>query len=794
MGICTLLKKPARFACAAGISVLCAAVLLGCNGVMLPKKVNVIADPTFNVGLGKAEEKLDDYASAADIQDMLGGDTDGMTVYDYNPGGNSTMQQFALYYNLGTFDDIDVSGALDAANVESTNVEIPEQTIAIPDIKIEHEFTIGENLAGQTVPIDVPDVPIGNVAFEGADLSSDGVTIAEAVVTGKLMIKTPGFDGADLQGVTLSIGDGAPSPIEGDSSSGWYFSLEETPLVSGENSDYKLGGSITIKADSKVPADGVTLSVTGEITTINSVLVTLPDEITKQFSQTEEVDLIDLDGLVERVQFSKIGAEGSFTSTLPPGNDITITVSTDTVGLLDTSDVIKGGAGNTAQPINLTAPDEQLDVSNLIDEGGKKILPFTVKIALPSEQRGGQTLYRFTTVAPGESYTLSGSLTSVMEWESITLTEDAFGKFAEGAENPLKGETAPIDLSELESTINDMIKEIAPENTPLTEQIEFSGIEAYPFIIKPREDVLTDIAAEGEITFSGAGAAGDLENLLATDIRLLSSGPDLPEPGGTITEKFSYELGNVSADLHHEKITEKLNEYPSDLTVKYDISITGKDGGKVTITKDEIDKLEGGKLSIEASLLVIAPLKLKLPRGTAEVELSLSSLTGGGESSDGDLLGRTSPDSLDETLDQVIRSLDKLTVSVSYDNKFGAGLSATLTNTPERVKTADGAVREWESLTADEQKTYKLDEAFTIGAGKDKADIVNIVGADILDKVLYTYPFNPTVAITVTGTKGEDGESYIKIPRGALFGASVSLAAGVSINGVYDFSTGEFVL
>ncbi|HIW35813.1 MAG TPA: hypothetical protein IAA30_02385 [Candidatus Treponema faecavium] len=789
MGICTLLKKTARFACAAGIRVLCAAVLLGCNGVMLPKKVNVIADPTFNVGLGKAEEKLDDYASAADIQDMLGGDTDGMTVYDYNPGGNSTMQQFALYYNLGTF-DIDVSGALDAANVESTNVEIPEQTIAIPDIKIEYEFTIGENLAGQTVPIDVPDVPIGNVAFEGADLSSDGVTIAEAVVTGKLMIKTPGFDGADLQGVTLSIGDGAPSPIEGDSSSGWYFSLEKTPLVSGENSDYKLGGSITIKAGSSVPDGGVTLSVTGEITTINSVLVKLPDEITKQFSQTEEVDLIDLDGLVEQVQFSKIGAEGSFTSTLPEGNDITITVSTATVGLLDTSDVIKGGAGNT--DINLTAP-AQLDVSSLIDKGGKKILPFTVEIALPSEQRGDQTLYRFTTVAPGAAYTLSGSLTSVMEWESITLADDAFSNLTEGAENPLKGETAPIDLSELESTINDMIKEIAPESQALTEQIEFSGIEAYPFIIKPREDVLTDIAAAGEITLSGAGAAGS-ENLLVTDIRLLSSGPDLPEPGGTITEKFSYALGNVSADLHHEKITEKLNEYPSDLTVKYDISITGKDGGNVTITKDEIDKLEGGKLSIEASLLVIAPLKLKLPRGTAEVELSLSSLTGEGESSDGDLLGRTSPDSLDETLDQVIRSLDKLTVSVSYDNKFGAGLRATLTNTPERVKTADGAVREWESLTADEQKTYKLDEAFTIGAGKDKADIVNIVGADILDKVLYAYPFNPKVVITVTGTKGEDGENYIKIPRGALFGASVSLAAGVSINGVYDFSTGEFVL
>lgn len=793
MGICTLLKKTARFACAAGIRVLCAAVLLGCNDVMLPKKVNVIADPTFNVGLGKAEEKLDDYASAADIQEMLGGDTDGMTVYDYNPGGNSTMQQFALYYNLGTFDDIDVSGALEAANVESTNVKIPEQTIAIPDIKIEYEFTIGENLAGQTVPIDVPDVPIGNVAFEGADLSSDGVTIAEAVVTGKLMIKTPGFDGADLQGVTLSIGDGAPSPIEGDSSSGWYFSLEKTPLVSGENSDYKLGGSITIKAGSSVPDGGVTLSVTGEITTIDSVLVKLPDEITEQFSQTEDVDLSDLHDLVKEVQFSRIGAAGSFTSTLPAGNNITIKVSTGAVGLLDTDDVINGGTGDKAQDINLVKAGT-LDAAKLIDKDGKKILPFTVEIKLPSEQRDGQTLYRFTTVAPGESYTLSGSLTSVMEWESITLTEDAFGKFAEGAENPLKGETAPIDLSELESTINDMIKEIAPESTALTEQIEFSGIEAYPFIIKPREDVLTDIAAEGEITLSGAGAAGDLENLLVTDIRLLSSGPDLPEPGGTITEKFSYALGNVSADLHHEKITEKLNEYPSDLTVKYDISITGKDGGNVTITKDEIDKLEGGKLSIEASLLVIAPLKLKLPRGTAEVELSLSSLTGGGESSDGDLLGRTSPDSLDETLDQVIRSLDKLTVSVSYDNKFGAGLSATLTNTPERVKTADGAVREWESLTADEQKTYKLDEAFTIGAGKDKADIVNIVGADILDKVLYAYPFNPTVAITVTGTKGEDGESYIKIPRGALFGASVSLAAGVSINGVYDFSTGEFVL
>lgn len=789
MGICTLLKKTARFACAAGIRALCAAVLLGCNDVMLPKKVNVIADPTFNVGIGKAEEKLDDYASAADIQEMLGGDTDGMTVYDYNPGGNSTMQQFALYYNLGTFDDIDVSGALEAANVESTNVEIPEQTIAIPTINIEYSYDLGSVTAGNDVPLpgDMK-LPV-DFSFDGAETSSEGVEVTEVNASGKIVIAIDGVDGADFTNVKLSIG-GQDIGAEEDSGR-WSFPLSNTPLVS-ENGGYALSGSITIPSGSPIPGNAK-LTVRGEIATINSVLVTLPDEITKQFSQTEEVDLIDLDGLVERVQFSKIGAEGSFTSTLPQGNDITITVSTDTVGLLDTSDVIKGGAGNTAQPIDLTAPDAQLDVSKLIDKDGKKILPFTVEIALPSEQRDGQTLYRFTNVAPGAAYTLSGSLTSVMEWESITFTEDAFGNLTEGAENPLKGETDPIDLSELESTINDMIKEIAPESTALTEQIEFSGIEAYPFIIKPREDVLTDIAAAGEITLSGAGAAGS-ENLLATDIRLLSSGPDLPEPGGTITEKFSYDRGNVSADLHHEKITEKLNEYPSDLTVKYDISITGKDGGKVTITKDEIDKLEGGKLSIEASLLVIAPLKLKLPRGTAEVELSLSSLTGEGESSGGDLLGRESIDALDETLDQVIRSLDKLTVSVSYDNKFGAGLRATLTNTPERVKTADGTTSDWGSLTADEQKTYKLDEAFTIGTGKDKADIVNIVGADILDKVLYAYPFNPKVVITVTGTKGEDGETYIKIPRGALFGATVSLAAGVSINGVYDFSTSEFVL
>lgn len=792
MGICTLLKKTARFACAAGIRALCAAVLLGCNDVMLPKKVNVIADPTFNVGIGKAEEKLDDYASAADIQEMLGGDTDGMTVYDYNPGGNSTMQQFALYYNLGTFDDIDVSGALEAANVESTNVAIPPQEIAIPNIEINFSATVGKELGGQTVPGGIPvDIPI-KVEFKGKEQSSDGVEIAEVKASGKLNITT-NFSGTDLSGIELFIGDtDTPIPInKDDSSGGWFFTLNNTALVDGENSNFRLDGNITISGGA-VPDNGVEIDIEGEIDTIDSVLVKLPDEITEQFSQTENVDLSDLDGLVEQVQFSKIGAEGSFTSTLPQGNDITITVSTGTVGLLDTSDVIKGGAGNTAQPINLTAPDAQLDVSRLIDKDGKKILPFTVEIALPSEQRDGQTLYRFTDVAPGESYTLSGSLTSVMEWESITLAEDAFGNLTEGAENPLKGETEAIDLSELESTINNMIKEIAPESTALTEQIEFSGIEAYPFIIKPREDVLTDIAAAGEITLSGAGAAG--ENLLVTDIRLLSSGPDLPEPGGTITEKFSYALGNVSADLHHEKITEKLNEYPSDLTVKYDISITGKDGGNVTITKDEIDKLEGGKLSIEASLLVIVPLKLKLPDGAVEVKLSLSSLTGEGESSGGDLLGRESIDALDETLDQVIRSLDKLTVSVSYDNKFGAGVSAALTNTPELVKASDGAAREWESLTEAERERYSFEQDFSIrtGTGRENIDIVS--GADILDKVLYAYPFNPKVVITVTGTKGEDGESYIKIPRGALFGATVSLAAGVSINGVYDFSTGEFVL
>ncbi len=787
MVICSLRKKTARLACAAGIGALCVAVLLGCNGVMLPKKVNVIADPTFTVGLGKAEEKLDDYASAADIQDMIGGDTDGMTVYDYNPNNSSNdLQQFAVFYDMGTF-DIDVNEALDAANVKSANVEIPEQTIAIPTIEIDHTYDLGSVTAGNDVqlPGDMK-LPV-NFNFGGPETSSEGVTVAEVRASGRIVIAIEGVTGdVSFGNVQLAIGTDRITAQKDDDGK-WSFPLSDTPLVS-ENGGYGLSGSITIPLGSTISGN-VDVTVKGEINTIDSALVGLPKDITDQFSQSEDVDLSDLDGLVKEVKFSRIGAAGSFTSTLPEGNDITITVSTAPVGLLDTDDVIKGGAGNKAQDINLVEAGT-LDAVKLIDKDGKKILPFTVEIGLPTDE-DDKTLYRFTNVKQGATYTLSGSLMSVMEWEAITLAEDAFSNLVEGEENPLKGETDPINLSELESTINDMIKEIAPESTALTEQIEFSGIEAYPFIIKPHEDVFTDVAAGGTITLSGNGEPIEL---LAADeeIQLLGSKFELPkEPGGTITEDLS--AADVSAELNHDALTEMLNKYPADLKVKYDLSITGKGGGNVTITKAEIDKLDGGKLSIGASLIIVVPLELKLPNGAAEVTLSLSSLTGGGESSDGDLLGRTSPDSLDETLDQVIRSLDKLTLGVLYDNQLGAELTARLINEPEQVKMPDGTTRDWGSLTADEQKTYKLDEAFTIGDEKGKADIVNIVGADILDKVLYAWPFNPEVTITIKGEK-ENGETYIKIPREAMFKASVSLQAGVSINGVYDFSTGEFVL
>lgn len=788
MVICSLRKKTARLACAAGIGALCAAVLLGCNGVMLPKKVNVIADPTFNVGIGSAEEKLDDYASAADIQDMIGGEADGMTVYDYNPGGNSTMQQFALYYEMEPI-PIDVNEALDAAEPKGVTVEIPEQKIVIPTITIpKQSITVDNPSAGTDIPLpDDANLPI-DFTYDGAqDPSPDVITPTEIRASGRIVIAIAGVEGdVSFKNMQLVIGT---EQIKAQEDNGeWVFLLEDTPLTSDK---YDFEGSITISKDAVITGD-MQICVSGAITKIDSMLVGLPPSITKQ---TEYIPLNDLEGLVEKIEFSQIGASGTFTSELPAGNDITIKVSTGDVGLFDKDPVgvIEGQGENQLELFGAGT----LETAKLENNGWQ--LPFTVTI-LPSpdaEEPDENTLYRFTDVKPGESYKLSGELTSVMEWESITLAEGAFEKIAaDSGGNQLEGERdLPIKLSELKSNIDKMISDFATDDTkPITEQIHFSRTEVYPFIIKPQAGEFTNVAAKGTITLVGDGV--EIGSLLEEDekITLLDSLPSLPDPGRIIKTDFSkFAVGiDVSADLNETALTEVLNKNPApqELKVKYDMSITGN----VTIRKGEIDKLEGGKLSISAAMLIVIPLELKLPNDVAAVTISLSeALAGEDEPSDKDLLGREKPvgtdDKINENLDKLIRSLDTLSVAVSYKNRLGVNLDATLTNTPELVKVSDG----WVPLPKDEKETYMLNKEFTIDAAEGKADIVDIVGADILDKVLYAWPFNPEVTITIKGEK-ENGETYIKIPREAMFKASVSLAAGVSINGVYDFSTDEFVL
>ena len=114
--------------------------LIGCSNFTLPKKAQVIANPTYNLGLGETSFALKEYFSIEELRKMF--DTAGeensssqVAVYDYIPNPAENLQQYAIHYSLGKI-DLDVGSYLEDTNFDDINIDIPEQKIEIPTVDL----------------------------------------------------------------------------------------------------------------------------------------------------------------------------------------------------------------------------------------------------------------------------------------------------------------------------------------------------------------------------------------------------------------------------------------------------------------------------------------------------------------------------------------------------------------------------------------------------------------------------------------------------------------------------------
>lgn len=742
--------------------------LIGCSNFTLPKKAQVIANPTYNLGLGETSFALKDYFSVQKMQEMFGGGegdaSSQVAVYDYIPDPAKNLQQYAIHYSLGKI-DFNVGSYLEDTNFDDINIDIPEQKIQIPTVDLTQTQTILKELGGQTVSSNWPvSVPV-KVSLDTPN-SSDGVSVKKLVVgEGSLTIRAS-FDGVSFnvdegKPLTLTIGgeDKEVDPSE-DGNSGTFDLTGVTLIDTKDNEGFQISGDVKLTGGT-VPDDGIKIEITGSIVTIESVSVELPEAVTEQLQKDIPVDVTEMAKSVSSVTFNKVGAEGTFYSTLPEGNEFDVSVASAPLGVNNTETI-----DEPEKDVSFTETKKTLTMDSL-KTGESYTLPFTVSVGLPKDNDG---YYRFVNVKAGDTYTIGAQLKAVLDWSEVSIKQSVFA----GEGSPLKGEMGGIDLSSLKTTMDQLFPD-----QPISSQIEFTEIGIYPFITKPTGDFefLKDIKASGEIKMR---YSGEEEILLDKDktINLVEEGPALPESSDkpyTQDLDKAVEAGKVSAEIDKEKVSAMLNDYPSDLALVYDVGITGADSGDISISKEDIDNINnnGGTTSISMDVVLTVPLKIKLPEGAVTIEM---------KPVENDLLNRSGVSGIDENIRKIFNSLEQVTLAVDYENNFGSGLTVKVKNTP--TETSNGMSKE--------DATFEYEPEELVASGSQTLKI-EIKGSDIKDKILGAYPFAPTITVTLTGEKDKDSsEIYVKIPREAKLSADLRFSAGASINGVYDFTKGTF--
>ena len=756
--------------------------LIGCGNFTLPKKAQVIANPTYNLGLGETSFALKDYFSIEELSEMFGtageeNSSSQVAVYDYIPDPAENLQRYAIHYSLGKI-DLDVGSYLEDTNFDDINIDIPEQKIQIPTVDFTQSKTILEKQSGQTVSSNYEiSVPV-EVSLDTPN-SSDGVSVKKLVVQeGFLKIQASNFNGVSFKvdsgnPLTLTIGDEDKEVTPSEDGKSGTFDLTGVTLIdTKDNGGFKISGDVNLSGGT-VPDGGIKIEITGNIDTIKSVSVELPEDVTEQLERNVAVDVTEMAKSVSSVTFNTVGAEGTFYSTLPEGNEFDVSVASAPLGLENLEQEISSGE----QSVNFfTAKNKTLTMDSL-KTGESYKLPFTVSVGLPKDNDG---YYRFVNVKAGETYTIGAQLKGVLDWSEVSIKQSAFA----GEGSPLKGEMSGIDLSSLKTTMD----ELFPDQ-PISSQIEFTEIGIYPFITKPTGDILNGIEASGVIQMTYTNKDGNNKIVLvgnsdgsAGEIKLVEKGPALPESSD---KPYTQDLdkavkeNKVSAEIDKEEVSGMLNDYPSDLALVYDVKITGAGNEDISVSKKDIDDINesGGTTSISMDVVLTVPLRIKL-RGDA-VTINMKPV-------ENDLLNRNGVSGIDENIRKIFNSLEQVTLAVDYENNFGSGLTVKVKNTPK--ETSNGmSIESIEAATFE----YELEELVASGSQTLK---IEIKGSDIKDKILGAYPFAPEITVKLTGEKEKDSDDkyVVKIPREAELSADLRFSAGASINGVYDFTKGTF--
>lgn len=727
-------------------------VLVSCGNVF--SKVQIKAKPSIYAPLGKEEFKMSTYVTVEKIEELLGGGKENsdfpFKIYDYD-GDKDGALAFRLYYPLMDF-DLDFGNYLEGMDLSSFKTAIPKIDFTVPTLdglSVENQTLVIPGTEGFSGTLNEVQVQVVNeVLKNGGARTIDNKTIP---ITGS-GLKSVKFASANntitmtlkptLEGMTCTpsiniiLPDGATIPFaqskNGDPDT-YVADFGGKTITPG---DLTIGGAIefggSIVAGTPVLSEGIGVKIAFAIGFnggFESATVAVPEgtkfEHTVDFKFPEEAKK-----MVEKVVFDEdnLGIIMSVVSTLPTDNNITISMDAF------------GGAIKGVQTIEPNSPGDDkpknIEFKNSLPYAlypSNGVLSATIKVTPPGYNEGEKTM-TIKNVAPGASYSLSGEVKIIANWESVIIKqvgEPFKGSFpAAGAE--------PIDLSKF--------TELLPK------EIAFKDIGAALFISSPikkgnSETAGTGLSFKGNVSISGGD--GNSTTLVSDKKSLNLVNPvELPAEG----KVWSGDLPTSSVDMG-KGITDFLNSRPTSLNLNYSLSL----GSGTPISKDSLP--EDGKTSVKAEIVITLPIKLAVTQNAEFDVFALANIP-----TDKDLFGRTEAPATNEQINDLLKMLTSLNIGIDYNNNLGVALGAKV------------------HLLTDKDGKPTVTKDFILEKGKNTYNL-ELTGEQI-KQVMEAYPFCPRV--------------YVELPSGDVvlereggIDLSLGVTAVTDINYTYDLKGGN---
>lgn len=550
---------------------------------------------------------------------------------------------------------LDLSGK--TLYADGTYVDFVDDATGAPFLGIFNENTKFSKVTGLTQSSQT--IELGDVTFPGA---GDSSPVKECIFSDdssmNLSITTDGWSGVTItKDVKLTGGlnldfTGAAATVNA--------SLKDKSYT---NQDITLTPKLTLSFSnatidfSKNPKFVLQSDIKG----FKTVTVKLPDGVQTKIDVNQELSS-SAASMVKKITWNAgSGIKISYQNTLPAGNNMTMTASSNFIGLSTASpETIETTTGSEKKTLEFLSSTEK---TVTISSSPATKVDFSAELVLPGYVQAANTI-TVKNVEPGKSYQIAMDITPVFDWKEVEIDMSALGG-ATGVTGNMALEFNPATI--LQSV--DTSLGLSAPNT-ISDKLQLSKLDVKLFCEKPDYSAFNNVQFKGKIAL---GATSDDGATLSNETYLLGSSTEErelmfnKEPELTKNSK-----GTVTADLSKVScigtdLAQTINALSGSdkLGLKYSLGLTGTNGTTITLNKADLSGQTNTSLKITA--MIILPVELNV---TTDCNVDIMALAGKTfNPGDPDLLGRTDVSQTDETVNKLLSIIDSVSVTYAPSKK-----------------------------------------------------------------------------------------------------------------------------